>query len=345
MQRRHTTAAVIGEVSGRHRVVLLADAALLGLLHGIAEPVLQRPLRPRCALVRAVRRWLGQQLELGDRARPLAQGVADAVRAGIPAADHDDVGAVGADLRHARGLRQRRKRTELARYPAVALVQVVHREVDAAQLAAGHRQIARHARPRRQHDRVKAAAQLLPTDVAADVHTAAQLDPLSRQLLRAALDEPLFDLEVRHAEAHQATDRLVALEQRHAMPGPAQLLGRRHPRRPGADDGHAVAGLAPRRFGHDPALVPGAVDDRVLDLLDRDRVALADLEHTRRFARRRAEAPGELGEVVRGVQLRDRLAPAIAIHEIVPVGYQVAQRAAVVAEGDPAVHAASALLA
>ena len=311
MQRRHTTAAVIGEVSGRHRVVLLADAALLGLLHGIAEPVLQRPLRPRCALVRAVRRRLGQQLELGDRARPLAQGVADAVRAGIPAADHDDVGAVGADLRHARGLRQRRKRTELARYPAVALVQVVHREVDAAQLAAGHRQIARHARPRRQHDRVKAAAQLLPTDVAADVHTAAQLDPLSRQLLRAALDEPLFDLEVRHAEAHQATDRLVALEQRHAMPGPAQLL----------------------------------VDDRVLDLLDRDGVALADLEHTRRFARRRAEAPGELGEVVRGVQLRDRLAPAIAIHEIVPVGYQVAQRAAVVAEGDPAVHAASALLA
>src|SRR5438093_1431141 len=83
--------------------------------------------------------------------------------AGIPAADHDDVGALGADLRHARGLRQRRKRTELARYPAVALVQVVHREVDAAQLAAGHRQIARHARPRRQHDRVKAAAQLLPT--------------------------------------------------------------------------------------------------------------------------------------------------------------------------------------
>ncbi len=96
---------------------------------------------------------------------------------------------------------------------------------------------------------------------------------------------------------------------------------------------------------HDPALVPGAVDDRELDLLDRDGVALADLEHAGRLARRRAEPAGELGEVVRPVELIDRLAPAVAVDEIVPVRDQVPERAAVVAERHAALHAAGALVA
>ena len=49
------------------------------------------------ALVRAVRGRLGQQLELGDRARALAQRVAHAVGAGVAAADHDHVLARGGD--------------------------------------------------------------------------------------------------------------------------------------------------------------------------------------------------------------------------------------------------------
>jgi hypothetical protein len=85
------------------------------------------------------------------------------------------------------------------------------------------------------------------------------------------------------------------------------------------------------------------VDDRVLDLLDRDRVALADLEHAGGLAGRRAQPPGELGEVVRRVQLADRVLPAAVVDEVVPVRDQVAQRAAVVAEGDAALHAARAL--
>ena len=44
----------------------------------------------------------------------------------------------------------------------------------------------------------------------------------------------------------------------------------------------------------------------VLDLLDRDRVTLADLEHAGRLARGGAEAAGELREVVRRVELGDR---------------------------------------
>ncbi len=107
---------------------------------------------------------------------------------------------------------------ELAGDEAVALVEVVHREVDTLELAARNGQIAWDPRACGQHDRVVGLGQLLGADVRADVHTAAQLDALGHQLLHATLDDGLFDLEVRHAEAHQAAGRLVALEQRHPVP-------------------------------------------------------------------------------------------------------------------------------
>ena len=97
-----------------------------------------------------------------------------------------------------------------------------------------------------------------------------------------------------------------------------------------------------RDAGRDPALGPGAIDDLDLDLLDGDRV-LVDAEHARGFARRRAQPTGELREVVGRVQALDRVAPVVAIDQVVPVGNQVAERAAVVAERDAAVHAAPGL--
>ena len=68
-----------------------------------------------------------------------------------------------------------------------------------------------------------------------------------------------------------------------------------------------------------------------------------DAEHARRLARRRAQPAGELREVVRRVQPVDRVPPVVAVDEVVPVGDQVAERAAVVAERDAAVHAAPGL--
>src|SRR4029078_4409546 len=99
----------------------------------------------------------------------------------------------------------------------------------------------------------------------------------------------------------------------------------------------------PRRDGRrDPALVPRAVDDVLLDVLDRDRVVV-DVEDARLLARGGADAAGELGEVVRRVEPVDRLAPAAAVHEVVPVGDDVPERAALVTEGNAAIHAARAL--
>ena len=53
--------------------------------------------------------------------------------------------------------------------------------------------------------------------------------------------------------------------------------------------------------------------------------------------------PGELREVVRGVQPVDRLAPLVAVDQVVPVRDEVPERAALVAERDAAVHAARRL--
>ena len=69
---------------------------------------------------------------------------------------------------------------------------------------------------------------------------------------------------------------------------------------------------------------------------------LVDAQHAGRLARRRAQPPGELGEVVGGVL--DRVAPPVLAHQVVPLGDQIAQRTAVVAERNPAVHAARGLL-
>src|SRR5262249_39658339 len=92
----------------------------------------------------------------------------------------------------------------------------------------------------------------------------------------------------------------------------------------------------------DPALVPGAVDDFQLDLLDGDRV-LVDAKHTCRLARRRTEPSRKFGKVVGRVQPLDGISPVLAIDQVVPVRNQIAEWTAVVAERNAAVHTPAGL--
>ena len=62
------------------------------------------------------------------------------------------------------------------RHGAVALVEVLHREVHAGQLAPGHLEVAVHARADRHHHGVVVAAQLVGAHVAAHVDVVAELD-------------------------------------------------------------------------------------------------------------------------------------------------------------------------
>ena len=153
----------------------------------------------------------------------------------------------------------------------------------------------------------------------------AELGALGPHLGQAAVEDRLLHLELGDAVAQQAADAIGPLEDHHPVAGPGQLLGGGQAGRARADDRHRPAG-EPRRAdrGTTQPSAHAVVDDRDLDLLDGDRSAV-DPEHAGRLARRGAEPPGELGEVVGGVQALDGVVPAVPVHQVVPVRDDVAR--------------------
>ena len=123
--------------------------------------------------------------------------------------------------------------------------------------------------------------------------------------------------------------------------GAGELLGGGQPgrarsrrRRPACRSARSAA------RGVDPALVPGPVDDLDLDLLDRDRVgSLMPSTHAASHGAGHSR-PVNSGKLLVACSRSIAVAPVVAVDEVVPVGDQVAERAAVVAERDAAVHAA-----
>ena len=122
-------------------------------------------------------------------------------------------------------------------------------------------------------------------------------DALRLHLLDAALDVALLHLEVGNAVAQQAAGMGVLLVDMHLVAGARELLRAGEARRPRADHGDALAGLDLGGLRLDPALLPGAIDDRAFDRLDRDGIVL-NVQRARRLARRGADAAGEFREIV-----------------------------------------------
>src|SRR5262249_49510920 len=151
------------------------------------------------------------------------------------------------------------------------------------------------------------------------------------------------ELELGDAVPQQSTDAIGPFEHGHRVARAIELRCCGKSRWSRSNDGHASTGSSFRRLRGDPAFLERAIDDRHLDGFDRDRIVV-DAEHARALARGRAESAGEFRKVVGGVQPIDGRLPALPIDEIVPVRDQISQRAAAVAERDPAVHAASRLL-
>ncbi len=237
-----------------------------------------------------------------------------------------------------------RRGLEVALLHPVGVGQVLHRLVDAGELPPRDRQIAPPGGPAGEDDGVELAPQPVGVDVAADLDAGAELGALGPHLVEPAIEVALLHLELGDAVAQQAAEAVGPLEHHDVVAGPGELLGGGQAGGTRADHRDPLAGPHLGRQRGDPALRPGPVDDLDLDLLDRDRV-LVDAEHAGRLARRGAEPPGELGEVVGGVEAVDGLAPVVPVDEVVPVGDEVAERAAVVAERDAAVHAAARLRA
>src|SRR5271170_1365142 len=122
-----------------------------------------------------------------------------------------------------------------------------------------------------------------------------------------------------------------------------ELLGAGEAGRTRSHDGHSLAGADGRRLRFDPALGPGAVDDRAFDRLDGHRVVV-DVEGARLFAGGWADTAGKFRKVVRGLKDFDRAPPIVTVDQVVPVRDLVVHRAALVTERHAAIHAARALL-
>src|SRR5688572_28239554 len=103
----------------------------------------------------------------------------------------------------------------IAFYPAVRQREVFHREVNALQLAPGHRQIARLAGAAREHNRVKLRLHLIERDINTDVDARTKLHAFLLDDGQATIQYALLHLELRNAVAEQAADAIRPLEDRH----------------------------------------------------------------------------------------------------------------------------------
>ena len=214
-----------------------------------------------------------------------------------------------------------------------------------AQVGAGHAQRPGLARAHAQADGVERVAQVAAAEVLADADVGLELHALGDHLFQPAVEDVFFQLEIGDAVAQAA--RPAGRPSRTARPrGRRGSTAGRRPGRRGRSRRPPrclpVFGLG--RNGSDPAFCEGPLGDLVLDVLDGDRLVV-DGQRAGGLARRGADAAGDLGEVVGRVQVLGRLAPAVAIDQVVELGNAVLHRAADgVAERNAAVHAAGRLL-
>src|SRR5579872_1225187 len=226
----------------------------------------------------------------------------------------------------------------------VLLRQEFHGEVNAFQLASGNGEIARMFSASCENDGVEIAAQIFYGDILADFCIGDEVHALGAHLIESPVDNVLFEFELGDTVAQQAADAVSLFVHGDRVAGAAQLPGCSQTRWSGAHNGNFFSATNSRRLGVDPAFAESTLDDIFLVLLDRDR-GLIDAQHAGGFAGRGTDASGEFGKVVGGVQLANRFLPTAAIDEIVPVGNQIVDRASCLAEGNPTIHTARALIA
>ena len=237
-------------------------------------------------------RRLRVHVQLLDAGAALTDDVAEAVGSRVATADDHDPRFPGGDLGGGHAL---------ARDAAVLLHEVVHREVDATEVAPGYLDVTGPIGADSEDHRVESLAQLRGRDVDTDVVAGLEGDALGLEQTEPAIEDPFLHLEVGDAVPKQPTDSIGPLEHRDVVPGAVQLLCGGEAGRPGPDDRDAPAGAMRRWLGTDPPLIEGAIDDRLLDLLDRHRIVV-DRQDACRLAGRGAEPAGELRKVVGGVQ-------------------------------------------
>ena len=141
---------------------------------------------------------------------------AHAVTAGVTATDDDDMLAGGHDLVVHLG----------ARHDHVLQRQKIHREVNAVELATGHRQVTRPFGAASQNHRVEICQQDCGRRIDADMLLDAKLHTLGLQLRNAAVDMRFLHLEIGDAITQQPADAITLLKHNDIVTDAAKLLCR-----------------------------------------------------------------------------------------------------------------------
>ena len=190
----------------------LGDALGLAVVH-LQHP---GPLRPRvCG--GALDRRLGHHFQRHQVGAALPQSSALTVVAGVAAADDQHVFTGCID-----GLAICKAGVQQALGHAG---QVVHREVHALGVPAGHVQIAGLFGTAAQHHSIKISQQLLGGHGTAHIHAGAELNTLGLHQLDPALDDRLIQLHVGDAVHQQAAHAVGALKHRNGVAALIQVLG------------------------------------------------------------------------------------------------------------------------
>ena len=176
----------------------------------------------------------GHDLQLGHRRGALPVRGAEAVGAGVAAADDHDVLALGGDL----------ALDGLAERDPVGLREELHGLVDAAELTTGDREVPRRAGADREHDGVEPVPELGAGEGLADLDAVAEDGALALHLAQPAVEVLLLHLELGDAVAQQAAGLVGALVDRDRVPGAGQLLRGREAGRTGAHDRDPASGRA-----------------------------------------------------------------------------------------------------
>ena len=311
--------------------VVVADSALL-VGRRRAEDI--RPLRP--GIIRSsLFRGFGQQLKLINYFGALPVGGTQTVRPGISAAQNDYPFALGGNVFF--------RVYCLTGQQLVLLGQVIHCQVDAVQFPARHRQFPRLGGTSGEANRVKPGQDLFHRIIKANVDPGAEFYPFVGHQLNAAVYYSLVQLEIGNPQHQQSADVVGPLKYGDRVTGAVKLLGRGQSRRAGTDYGNPFAGAMFRRLRPYPAFLEAPVRYFLLNVFDRHRVGV-DIENTGGLAGGRANPAGELREVVGAEQNVKGFFPFSLIYMVVKFRDNIAQRATHMAEGNGAVHTATALL-
>jgi hypothetical protein len=219
--------------------------------------------------------------------RALAQRRCHTVGAGVAAAEDHHPAALGRD-----GFRDLSPRLA-----PVLIDEIRHGKLDALEPASRDCEIPRRLGTQCQANGIVLLPQRGEGQVNADVGPGAKGDPLRLELLSAAPDLVLGELEVGEAIDHETADGGVALEDSNQVARTVQLLGGRQPGGAAAHDRHPIPSARSGRLRYDPALRPPLVHDGALDALDGHRRS-AQGEHAGGLAGCGTGVAGKLGKII-----------------------------------------------